>query len=453
MIWQTHLCPVAAIHDLLHGTEIRLGGRSLRGFSSRPTGERWHSYVAQLRLKISSQHLKLPKDTDHALQVIREDFERWVWAQQVPPADAAEIWKNLMEPYAAMRIKNGELFAIVGQKLLPEVTVGSTRVEVPLGKGARTYPIEARIDEINLSTGVLVERTSLPVDHAARYKDVQLAVIALILRSLPGAGIPEEWSAVRHVQHFVLETPTHTVMMEPTAQHYDAIHEAAAIIRDIAASELAEWPVYQLAQCTPVQPHPVCSHAFVNCFFSTPTYPLSRAAMKRETRMLCRAELYELLWQRDLIKYRLYNQIDSGPAYPGLPLEIIDTGEDAASGPFVEARVLGGNSPEIDQGILIVGTPFIGVRREVRAIDQNPSTETLRLYCDLRGLPLPRTGVLWPAVREGLLFEQAPDFLIRQRQRDLFTFRKIGSNDQLVAQQDGVLQLLEALFGGGSLET
>ena len=454
MLWQAHLCPIAALHDLLHGEEVKLG----RGFHrGRPrlllSGQDWHQYIANLRLKIASRRLVLPDDIGHALEVIRHDFEEWAREKQIPNVDQEEIWRSQVESYATTRLNTGQLTNIVGHALLPEVTVGSARVEVPLGGGMRTYPIEARIDELDLTTGVVIERTSLPLARAVSHKDVQLAVIAVILRSIPATGIPQQWGAVRQVRQFVLETHTDSVMVNPGSEHYDAIHEAAAIIRDVAASELAEWPIYQRAQCTLVQPHDVCSHPSINCFHPSPAYPQSRAPLKRETRLLCRAELYELLWQRDLTKYRLYNAAHSGSAYPGLPLEILGTGQNPSRGPFVEAKLVGGGLADLERGILIVGTPFIGVRREV-SIEENPDSGTIRLYCNLMGLPLPRTGVLWPVVREGLLFEQTPDFLIRQRQQYLFTLRKIGTNDLRVSQQDAVLQLLEALFGGAPpLET
>lgn len=448
MLWQAHLCPVAALHHLLHGQEVR---PHIQSHSGRPrqflSGEAWHRYIAQLRLKISSRRLSLPDDISHALQVIQHDFEEWTREEQVPDANRGEIWSDNVEPYIMTRLRSGQLANIVGHALLPEVTVGSARVEVPLNSGLRTYPIEARIDELDLTAGVAIERTSLPRDMAVSHKAVQLSTIAAILRSLPAAGIAQEWSAVRQIRRFLIETPVDTIVVDPSSQLFDAIHEAAAIIRDIAASEMAEWPIYQRAQCTYLRPHSICSHPYFNCFYSQPSFPRSRLSLTRESRALCRAEMRELLWQRDLNLYRLYNPNLAGPAYPGLSLNILGTGENRERGPFVEAQLMGGHSAGIEQAILIVGTPFIGVRRET-TVEEDLTSQTFRLYCDVEGVPLPNRGILWPALQEGLLFRQNPYFLISQRQRDLFTLRKIGTSKLEVAQEDAVLQILESLFGG-----
>lgn len=448
MLWQAHMCPVTAIHNLLHGQEVRPRVRSPHRRPRRfLSGKDWHRYIAHLRLKISSKRLDLPDDLGHALQVIKHDFEEWARNKQILDKDQAEIWDENVEPYVMTRLRTGQLAEIVGHALLPEVTIGTARVELPLNKGIRTYPIEARIDELDLTTGVVIERTSLPLDMAIPYKAVQLAIISAILHSLPAAGIPEEWVAVSRVGQFLLETPTHVIPVNPTSQLFDTIHEAAAIIRDVAASEMAEWPVYQLAQCTYLEPHNICSHPHYNCFYSPSVYPQSRRVLSRETRILCRAEMYELLWQRDLNLYRLYNPDLAGGAYPGLRLYILGTGEDRERGLFVKAQLEKGGFADMEQGILIVGTPFIGVRRKV-TIEQDLTPNTLRLYCDLKGIPWPSRGVLWPTPSEGLLLRQDPYFLISQRQKDLFALRKIGTNTLQVAQGDAVLQILEAVFGG-----
>lgn len=456
MLWEAHLCPVAAIHELLHGLSIRLGDRSHPGRSPYfLSGEAWHRYIARLRLRIASGQLPLPGDVGHALAIIRHDFEEWAEGHVSYP-DRDEIWRGAVEPYVRTRLHRGQLAAIVGHALLPEVTVGNAHVEIPLDSGGRRYPIEARIDELNLTIGAAIERTSLDTNSALPHKMIQLAVIAAILRSLPAAGIPQQWSAVRQVHLFLLETPTDTIVVNPASHGLnDAIHEAAAIIRDIAASELTERAIRQQAQCTPYSAHDICSHPYLNCFYNVPTHPRARIPINRNIRTLCRAELYELLWQRDLAKYRLYSPGIAGNAYPGLLIDILRTGRDAQGRSFVEARLVNGGLPGIEYATLIVGTPFLGVRHEGR-IEEDQSTGTFRVYCDVIGLPLrtPGSGVLWPAVDQGFLLENVPYFLIRNRQRQLFTLRRIGTDNLQVAQQEAVLQLLESVFGGTpSLET
>ncbi|MEX2218833.1 MAG: hypothetical protein WD749_08740 [Phycisphaerales bacterium] len=443
LLWTSHLCPVAAIHELLHGISLqpRLGS----SFRARLRGEHWHEYIAGLRLRIAAERLQLPGDRDHAIEVIRHDFDQWVRPKHVPDPEVEAFWDDYVVPYARSQLASGSLQALVGHAILPEVSVGNWRIEVPLDHGNRAYPIEARVDEIDLTAGVMIERTTLPLAQAVLYKDVQLVAAALILRSLPAAGVPEQWAAVRRIRRFVLEAPDGSVEITPTADHFGAIHESAAIIRDLAASELAEWPIRQLAQCSPVQPHSACSHPFVACFYKVPTFPQSRAPIKRETRLLGRAQLYELMWQRDLNKYRLYERADAGEKFPALDLEFVGTGHDGQRA-FIEAR-LTGPAPAYPKCDLIIGTPFIGVRRQSVSFDEDPITGNLRFFCDLAGLPLPNTGVLWPAINEGFLLEGRFDFLIQQLQRDLFAHHKIGTSDAQQQQQETALQLLDAIFG------
>ena len=448
IIWETHLCPVAAIHEFLHGRPVRPGTRTRLGrFGQDPFGEHWHNYLGHLRLSIASRHLRLPADVAHALEVIRHDFDLWA-DRNISRTNSEELWRTLIEPYVTLRLQRGQFTAIVGHAILPEVWVGSSHVVVPLHQGSRTYPIEARIDELDLTSGTAIERTTLAASVALPSKMVQLAVSAAILRSLPAPSIPQQWTTVRQIRRFLIETPTDTIPVNPGADDLNhAIHDAAAIIRDVAASELAEWPIYQQAQCTPHNPHQICSHPYINCYYNVPLNPQSRNAIRQETRRLCRAELYELLWQRDLPKYRLYSPAAARDAYPGLPIEILRTARDTQGRAYVEARLQTGRLSELDQGILIVGTPFVGVRKQ-GSIEEDPATGIIRIYCDVTGLPLPNTGVLWPPTTEGMLLEQAPDFLISLRQSELFALRKIGTSNVQIAQQDSVLQLLDAIFGG-----
>jgi len=446
------MCPVAAIHSLLHGAEVKAQGG---GPGTTLRGDDWHEYVAGLRLRIASRRMQLPAEPGHALEVVRHDFDQWAYSKHAPDAEALRFWEEYVAPYARARLETGELTELVDHALLPEVTIGNWQVEVPTGDGVRHYPIEARVDEIDLTAGVAIERTILPLQQAVLYKDVQLVVAALILGSLPAAGIPGEWAPIRGIRRFVLETPDASVEVRPNHGHFEAIHEAAAIIRDLAGSHLAEWPVWQLAQCTPVNPHPVCSHPYMRCFFRVPTYPQSRAPIKREVRILCRAQLCELLWQRDLAKYRLYMQRAEDDKFPALPLDFLGTGVDECR-PYVEARLQRGSPPQSEFGkcAIIIGTPYVGVRRYGVPFREDPGGGTLRFYCDLQGLPLPGTGMLWPAVDEGLLLEPSFDFLNRMVQDDLFWLQRIGRSDVQQYRQNSVFQMLDAIFGASpALET
>ncbi len=449
LLWSTHLCPVAAIHDLLHGQSLE--PRGPLGLGSVFRGEDWHSYIARLRLMVASGRLQLPADPGHAFEVVRHDFDEWISHRHAADADVQRFWDDLVAPYVRSRLETGALAGLVGHQILPEVTVGSWQVRVPTRAGQQTYPIEARVDEIDLTDGLAIERTTLPLNQAVLYKDVQLAAAALILGSLPAAGIPAEWSALRQVRRFTLEAPDGAVEVVPNHEHFDAIHEAATIIRDIAASPLAERPVRDLAACTPVNPHDICSHAYIRCFYKVPEFYQARAAINREVRMLCRAELCELLWQRDLSKYRLYMGDQAGDRFPAIPLQFTGTGRNER-GRFIEGRLRHGSPPDYHRCDLIIGTPFVGVRRRVDFDEDEAGV--LRFYCDLEGLPIPNVGALWPPTDEGLLVEGSFDFLIRQLQRDLFAHRKLGTSDAQQFQQESPLQLMDAIFGGTpALET
>src|SRR5262249_19149684 len=121
-------------------------------------------------------------------------------------------------------------------------------------------------------------------------------------------------------------------------------------------------------------------------------------------------------------------------------------------GRFVQARLNQGSPPEYHQCALIIGTPFVGVRRF--QVEFEEEAGLLRFYCDLEGLPLPNTGVLWPPIGEGLLLEGSFDFLIRNLQRDLFAHRRIGTSDVQEFQQLSSLKLMDAIFGAAPpLET
>jgi hypothetical protein len=239
-IWTTHMCPVAAIHDLLHGADVKPRGN---GPGATLGGNEWHDYIGGLRLRIASEQFSLPTEPGHALEVIRHDLDEWAYRRHVPEAESLRFWEDCVAPYMRMRLDSGALANLVGHELLTEVTLGNWQVEVPFGDGVRRYPIESRVDEIDLTAGVAIERTLLPLQEAVLYKDIQLVVAALLLRSLPAAGIPQKWAAIRQIRRFLLETPDGSVEVRPSNEHFDAIHEAATIIRDLAGSHLAEWPM------------------------------------------------------------------------------------------------------------------------------------------------------------------------------------------------------------------
>jgi len=149
-----------------------------------------------------------------------------------------------VEPYARTRLASGELDEIRSHALLPERTLGNASVGIPLGAGHRSYPIEARVDEVDLTAGVMVERTTLAIEHAAASKPIQLALASAIVKLVPVPGIPAGWAALKQIRRYVVETPTETITVDPDDVSWlNAIHEAAAIIRDRAGTELAERPV------------------------------------------------------------------------------------------------------------------------------------------------------------------------------------------------------------------
>jgi len=76
LLWTTHMCPVAALHNLLHGAEVKPQGG---GPGATLRGEDWHEYVAGLRLRIAARRIQLPAEPGHALEVIRHDFDQWTY--------------------------------------------------------------------------------------------------------------------------------------------------------------------------------------------------------------------------------------------------------------------------------------------------------------------------------------------------------------------------------------
>ncbi|MBI4548832.1 MAG: hypothetical protein HY707_12690 [Ignavibacteriae bacterium] len=446
-----NLCPVAVYHDLLHGLDNALMGQ----YPQEKRGELFQKFIAHLKFAIRNGSLTL---TGYDIQTqqgrIRTHFLSFAQREGFSLNEAGDLWREYVEPYSRRKLQNGELINISpSDQFFFEISVANDHIPFALDAGIRNYPLRGRIDEIDFTNRRIIERTikgGSTDNTPPLLKDYQVWLLAKLLCSLELNQMPSSWNGIRF-QDFSLfvETPFNDFPIPfDNSDFVTHTHYSYAWINDISLSESprVNQEVFENAACTPVNPHPVCAHPFINCFVHNYPYPQSRPEIRQAFQPWYRLLLWEQKWKGHLWQYQLLLLSRQELINRGLILEARMV---SSSGNQLEIEIIGRQASSL-RGyeyctIIPYGSVFCGLRINARLIRVRGNNVFME-YEDNRNI-ISHEVLLLPSEISPPIMKEPLTFLDRQTQSALFRLQHIGADNLNRAQQRSVIQLLEAIFG------
>lgn len=448
------LCPVALVHDLLHGSDNAL----ISSPEAKKRGNLFHRFIAYLKIGIKEGRIELRGDISRQLYMIQHEFREFARGYGFTSSDIDHTWRNYIEPWVKRKIESGELEELRGNSMIFfEVYVANPYTEFPLPeqRGRRRYPLRGIIDEIDLNRRLIIERTikgQMNDENPPLLKDMQVWLLWRALSTLSHEQLPPEWRNV-DFRHFrlIVETPHNDFEVEKDREDFiSRVHWAYAWINDVALYESPDVirEAWENAQCSPENPHPECGHKHKNCFYKRLIHPQCRPQLKQAISMWYRHLLWEQMWRGDLWHYRITM----------LPRDyLIDVGL------LRVAHIINAQENELElelelretqtfRGfyyctVIPFGTLQCGIRAKARVSQIEDNHIKLEVDIPISGVSVSAL-ILMSSESIVPMIQEPPVFLQRRIQRGLFKLQtKIGTNDERTARRRSSIQLLEALFG------
>lgn len=451
-----YLCPVAVIHDLLHGDSGALLGPYDK--RERGWGELFNRYVSYLKHRVGLGELVLPNVGRVREGVLRNDFFEFARAGHYNENESRGFWERIGSPWAERKFQAGELTnSGPGALSYFEISVANPKTPFQSGEGTTRYPAQGRIDEVDIGRRRLVERTikETGTDTPPQLKDLEIWLYWRIISSLPKEHLPSAWRGVEFGNfELVVETPTRDYIIPSTNAEFErCIQWAYAWINDISRYEnprvLGE--AYREEACNPLAPNVGCGHLWARCFHSSRTFPRSRPEIQRAFLPWYRYLLWERMWDADLWWYRTTMLPVAELATRG----IVTAGRVAArEGSRVELELQAENRPlarGFDKYTLVLfGTLLCGKRVTSRYEGETDGLIVLTIQDDdTRGT---RSALLLPASDDANPLLQSPmERLIASQQRGLLRIQLSGTSKQELATSQSMIQLLDSVFGSRRL--
>ena len=446
----TALCPVAAVHNILHGRGNALIERDTFG----GVGNLFHNFVAHIKTRVAQG--KVFTDPRN----IRWEFD--TFARGKNPKLIDECVRYHVEPWCLRKF--AEITSIRRDaNIFFEVSVGHTYVPFTSAVGRRTYPLMGRIDEVDIDNSRLIERTTmgLPGDtDPPKMKDYQLWLLWRTLCSVEKRKYLKTWQNIDFRKFdLVVETPYKSFTINNNNPAFERLTQSAyAWIHDITFGRMAIAEAYANRACSTLTKLKECGLQSV-CYrknWGNPT-GAARGAMKREFRELYAALTHELLWNQHLFRYQIFTLEKDELEELGLvsfgnvvsakdnKIEIEFAPKEAE---YVHVRQASGEG-DIAGYYLVFGTFNIGLKTRgfiTKLKDDN------KVVFDIENKRIPEaTAMLTHLDPEMAMYGTQPWFLTTNMQRDMYRLQK-GTLGDKRAKKDSVIQMLESIFGTKQLE-
>lgn len=445
------LCPVAVLHDLLHGVDWAAisSPQWLQG-----EGNLFHDFTAFLKSLIIKEELQ-----PTGVNEVR--YEYISWARRIATDARDRCWNHYLEPWS--RRKFEELLQIDrGARIFFEIFVANAYVDFPSGKSSysypRTYPLRGKIDEIDIDNKKLIERTikgRSSDENPPRLKDYQLWLLWKILCSVPSSDYPEQWKGTDFSDFdLVVETPFKDFLVDKDNPKFaDYVHDAYTWIYDLSFDRRAIWEAYQSKNCTFSERDDDCG-LLSFCYRRRQPYPTCRSEMRRVFRDMYRPMLWERMWNWHLFQYQLVMLADSDLEHLGLISkgEVVTSSEERIT-IKVPKKLVG---PIIASGsgigrylILPFGTFLAGKRMQATLEQRKENLLTMKV--PKKEIPTSRTILILPVETDLPILKSRPWYLTKVIQRDMFSLEYFGAKNPDKASSDSVVQLIESIFGRKAL--
>jgi len=444
-------CPVAALHNLLHGRDYALIGEA--SYEGKRRGDLFHKFIAHLKLSLIKGKIKLP-NYDLCLEFDRfADTERYGFDFNA----RSDLWRRHVGPWVSRKLENRELQNISSNdEVFFELSVANYYVPFPYRGNKHSYPLKGRIDEIDIKRKRIIERTikgSFDDEQPPQLKDYQAWLLWKLLCSLKRNQLPPQWNSI-NFQDFelVIETPYKDFIVPHENPNYiEKTHSAYAWIHDIGISEShgVNREVYEAERpdnCTGLQPNQECG-LIRTCYPRNYPHPQCRPEIKQIFKPWYQYLLWEQIWKGDLFQYQLLKLRKEELIEKGLILEGKIVSCDDNKIELEMGREIGSVRGYDEYTVIPFGTLFCG--KEMKAKLLNVKGNRLIMKIQGEGMSLSNDAILLPGSLESFspILQEPPTFLEEQKQRGLLQLQQSGAIKEEKAKSRSWIQLLEAIFG------
>jgi hypothetical protein len=447
-------CPVASLHNLMHDSEsyqeVQARGRP----DEQWLGNEFHKFIARIKSGLVEGTLSVGGSSGNLL--LRQEFLRFARGLANPD----RIWNLYLEDWSTRKIPELEKLHNKS-RLFFEMWVASPHVSFALQGGQRNYPVQGRIDEIDLDNKRIVERTLRRGDsNTPPYlKDYQVWLLWKILRSIPSLMYPEGWQNIDFAEFdLIVETPSQDYpIARDNPQFETKTHEAFAWIHDICFDPRGAGEAYRYKKqfCQPGNVPHNCGLTNV-CYGRKWTYPSARDEMRREFRDIYRSLLWETIWTYDLLQYKFV---------------MLSTGDLERQGLIASGRIVDRQNNEVrvevppsqtnpiwtqsfdEKRFLLVPYGNLAVGLRLGGTVKRESGNVFKVKFERVPIPISGSTLIAPVSPEFRILKDEPVYLIRRLQSDLHSLQRMGGNDQVKTGSDSIIQLLEGLFGRKRMKT
>ena len=446
-------CPVAILHDLLHGRNYALIGKAY--YEIKRQGELFQKFITYLKLSLMKGKLRLfSRDIPTQETQIKELFHRFAQPYGFDFNARSELWSKHIGPWVGRKLRDKELQGIsVDDEIFFEISVANFYIPFPYESGRRSYPLRGRIDELDIKRKCIIERTikGFPSDdEPPTLKDYQVWLLWKILCSLRKEQLPSQWNSINFRDfELVVETPHHDFTVSPENPDYiDKTHSAYIWLHSISISESPGIgrEVYQNRACTSLNVNQKCG-LIHTCYHSTYPLPQCRSEIKQIFKPWYQYLLWERMWKGDLFQYQLLGLNKTELKEKGLILEgkIISTDEGKIQLEMgKEVGVVRGYN---EYTIIPFGTLFCGEARKAKLSGVKGNRLIMKIQDE--GIYPSKDAILLPSSLESVspILQEPLTFLEEQKQSGLLKLQQSGAIKEEKAKDRSWIQLLEAIFG------
>lgn len=429
-------CPVAILHDILHGVDDAMipGGKYGLGIL-------YQNFIAHL--KLSAAKKDIPSASD-----IRYRFE--MFARNEKDRTKTDCWRYYLEPWHSKRLVN---LSEANDNIFFELSVANAYVPFKLEDKNPTYPLRGRIDEIDLKNRRIIERTIKGgrVDQSPPpLKDFQLWLLWKALASIDKKNYPEHWGNLDFKDfELIVETPYHDFVVRKDNPEFDKrTHVAYAWIKDLAGGGKSEFEAYQRRACNHLNTDTECG-AMWACFSRRYKHPICKGEVHKEIRKFYPPLFWQQMWDHHLFHYQLLmlekkDLRDLGYLSEGRIVSLKDGKieikiDRLQATPILERRTSSGEL----SNLLVIGSFFLGF--ELYARFEEIMGDKLVMSVGKKKFPHSERAMILPS--ESSIIKTSPWFLSRITQKDLFKLERWGKEIDEKAEKHSVIQLLECIFG------
>lgn len=429
-------CPVAILHDILHGVEDATipGGQYGLGIL-------YQRFIAHLKLCAARNDIPSPSD-------IRYRFE--MFARDEKQRTRTDCWRYYVEPWCSKRLVK---LSEANENIFFEISLANTYVPLKFGDKNPTYPLRGRIDEIDLKNQRMIERTirGRRADQSPPpLKDFQLWLLWKAVSTIDKKNYPEPWGNVNFKDfELIVETPYHDFVVKKDNPEFEKqTHVAYAWIKDLAGGGRSEFEAYQHRACNHINVDTECG-ARLACFRRQYKYPTCRGEVHKEIRKFYPPLFWQQMWDKHLFHYQLLMLEKKDLEYLGYLSEgrVVSLKDGKVeikldpnqATPILERKTSSGER----ENLLVIGSLFLGF--ELNATFEEITDDKLVMSIGKKKLLPSERAMILPS--ESSILRTSPWFLSRYTQRDLFNLERWGLEIDKKAKEDTVIQLLECVFG------